>query len=179
MGYSIDLIDEHKSLITEDVQRIFDELPESYRGISYSKQSWGWSTIVDVTIMENKNAHRYLKLSGSFSVSGTWAPLATVHWQQELYKLGYNNMVVISEDFGFNSKLSIHAYPRFKNILPESIRDFLANVPEDGCGTHLADIHLRDGTNICCMHILNCSEYYYCKEIKKEDVEYVLAAFKI
>lgn len=123
--------------------------------------------------MWNNRSHEYLRISGSYAASGNWAALVTIHWQQELYKLGYTNIIVVSEDFAFNSKVDLKSFPHFKNILPESVQDFLANVPEARCGTHLVDIHLRDRTIIHNMCIFNCSEFYYCEEIETDNVKYV------
>lgn len=170
MGYSINLIDERRSIQEEDAQHIFESLPIIYRGATYSKQGWGWSTAVDVSLKTQNKGHLYLVISGSYSVSGTLAALATIHWQQELYKLGYTNIVIISDDFQFNSKTDIGAFPRVKNILPEEFQIMLRHTQESGMGYHRISIKLNSGILLGDITVYNCSEYWYEKEINSNRV---------
>lgn len=77
-----------RDITEESIDSIILALPEAlqgwYPGKAASKQPWGWSSAVDISL-EGKQ----LTISGAYGISGHKARSAAKHFRKELLKLGH------------------------------------------------------------------------------------------
>ncbi|MFE6075641.1 hypothetical protein ACFVQB_14310 [Paenibacillus sp. NPDC057886] len=86
MGWSIDLISDRK-ITDKEVDELVNNLPQELSfTLGNSKQPWGWSTAVDISIKDDN----IVWLSGSYGMSGKIAEEFAAHMKNELEKLGHD-----------------------------------------------------------------------------------------
>ncbi|ODA08280.1 hypothetical protein [Paenibacillus polymyxa] len=85
MGWSIDLIP-NKIVDEEEIDDIISKLPQELSfSLGNSKQPWGWSAGVDVTLRDDNT----IWLSGSYGISGGIAEQFVAHMKSELESKGH------------------------------------------------------------------------------------------